>query len=61
MATAEVAQPAGGHELRRDVTVWGSYMWGFADVGAETFVALGVVFAITQGAAPLAFGRAGLV
>jgi len=61
MATAEVAQPAGGHELRRDVTVWGSYMWGFADVGAETFVALGVVFAITHGAAPLAFGRAGLV
>jgi APA family basic amino acid/polyamine antiporter len=49
------------HELRRDVTVWGSYMWGFADVGADTFVALGVVFAIAQGAAPLAFGLAGLV
>jgi APA family basic amino acid/polyamine antiporter len=49
------------HELRRDVTVWGSYMWGFADVGADTFVALGVVFAITQGVAPLAFALAGLV
>lgn len=48
-------------ELRRDVTVWGSYMWGFADVGADTFVALGLVFAITQGAAPLAFALAGLV
>jgi APA family basic amino acid/polyamine antiporter len=48
-------------ELRRDVTVWGSYMWGFADVGADTFVALGVVFAITQGLAPLAFALAGLV
>jgi len=41
--------------------VWGSYMWGFADVGADTFVALGVVFAITQGVAPLAFALAGLV
>ncbi len=48
-------------ELRRDVTVWGSYMWGFADVGADTFVALGLVFAITQGAAPLAFALAGSV
>jgi APA family basic amino acid/polyamine antiporter len=53
-ATADV-------ELRRDVTVWGSYMWGFADVGADTFVALGLVFAITQGAAPLAFALAGTV
>jgi APA family basic amino acid/polyamine antiporter len=48
-------------ELRRDVTVWGSYMWGFADVGADTFVALGLVFAYAQGAAPLAFLLAGTV
>ena len=61
MASTEVAHPVPEHELRRDVTVWGSYMWGFADVGADTFVALGVVFAITQGAAPLAFALAGLV
>ncbi len=54
--------PTSGQDgLRRDVTVWGSYMWGFADVGADTFVALGLVFAITQGAAPLAFALAGLV
>lgn len=53
------AQPS-EQELRRDVTVWGSYMWGFADVGADTFVALGVVFAITAGAAPLAFTLAGI-
>ncbi|HVA01603.1 MAG TPA: APC family permease, partial [Terriglobia bacterium] len=51
----------GDEGLRRDVTVWGSYMWGFADVGADTFVALGLVFAITQGAAPLAFALAGTV
>ena len=62
-AANSTASPAPPHtvELRRDVTVWGSYMWGFADVGADTFVALGLVFAITQGAAPLAFALAGLV
>ncbi len=48
-------------ELRRDVTVWGSYMWGFADVGADTFVALGLVFAYAEGASPLAFLLAGTV
>ena len=30
-------------ELRRDVTVWGSYMWGYADVGADIYAALGLV------------------
>ena len=47
--------------LRRDVTVWGSYMWGFADVGADTFVALGLVMAYAQGATSLSFALAGLV
>jgi basic amino acid/polyamine antiporter, APA family len=62
-ASAQPPPPGapGDAGLRRDVTVWGSYMWGFADVGADTFVALGLVFAITQGAAPLAFALAGLV
>ena len=48
-------------ELRRDVTVWGSFMWGFADVGANTFVALGLVIAASQGAAPLTFALAGVL
>jgi len=48
-------------ELRRDVTVWGSYMWGFADVGADTYVALGIVIAAAQGMANLAFAAAGIV
>ncbi len=48
-------------ELRRDVTVWGSYMWGFADVGADTYVALGLVMAYAQGATSLAFALAGIV
>jgi APA family basic amino acid/polyamine antiporter len=47
--------------LRRDVTVWGSYMWGYADVGADIYTALGLVIASAQGAANLAFGLAGLV
>ena len=61
MTETTPANPTPENELRRDVTVWGSYMWGFADVGADTFVALGLVFAITQGAAPLAFALAGTV
>jgi APA family basic amino acid/polyamine antiporter len=58
---SEVAKEEEKHELRREVTVWGSYMWGFADVGADTYVAMGLVFAAAQGAAGLAFALAGLV
>jgi APA family basic amino acid/polyamine antiporter len=49
------------HKLRRDVTTWGSFMWGYADVGADIYVALGLVIGAAQGAAPLAFALAGLV
>jgi len=48
-------------ELRREVTVWGSFMWGYADVGADVYVALGLVMAAAQGATNLAFALAGLV
>jgi APA family basic amino acid/polyamine antiporter len=48
-------------ELRRDVSVWGSFMWGYADVGADIYTALGLVIAAAHGAAPLAFALAGLV
>src|SRR5437667_12025450 len=48
-------------ELRRDVSVWGSFMWGYADVGADIYTALGLVMAAAQGATSLAFGIAGLV
>jgi len=61
MAQNEAAAGEGRLELRRDVTVWGSFMWGYADVGANTFVALGLVMAATQGATGLAFALAGLV
>jgi len=58
----ETAPPETGKaELRRDVTVWGSFMWGYADVGADIYVALGLVMAYAQGAASLVFALAGIV
>ncbi|MBV8082504.1 MAG: APC family permease [Candidatus Eremiobacteraeota bacterium] len=50
-----------GSELRRAVTTWGSYAWGYADVGADIYVALGAVVGIAAGASNIAFGFAGLV
>ena len=47
--------------LRRSVTPWGSYSWGYADVGADIFVALGLVFGAAAGASNLAFLFAGIV
>jgi APA family basic amino acid/polyamine antiporter len=52
-----IAQP----ELRREVKTWGSYAWGYADVGADIYVALGLVFATAQGLVNIAFLIAGLV
>ena len=48
-------------KLRRQVTVWGSFSCGYADVGADVYVALGLVIAAAQGATPLAFAIAGVV
>ena len=48
-------------ELRRDVSVWGSYMWGYADVGADIYTALGIVALAALGLTPLAFLMAGSV
>ncbi|MCL4394655.1 MAG: APC family permease [Chloroflexi bacterium] len=58
---AESAATAQKVELRRDVSVWGSYTWGYADVGADIYAALGLVIAAAQGLAPAAFAFAGLV
>ncbi len=49
------------HELRRAVTIWGSYAWGYADVGADIYVALGLVVGAAMGAANVAFAFAGVV
>src|SRR5256886_7353354 len=53
--------PKESHELRRAVGVWGSYTWGYADVGADVYVALGIVMAAAQGATNVAFLFSGLV
>jgi basic amino acid/polyamine antiporter, APA family len=49
------------HHLRRDVGTWGSYTWGYADVGADVYVALGLVVAAAAGLSNVAFLFAGLV
>jgi APA family basic amino acid/polyamine antiporter len=59
MPAMEVPEPK--IKLRRQVTVWGSFSWGYADVGADVYVALGLVIAAAQGATPLAFAIAGIV
>ncbi|MEW6685947.1 MAG: APC family permease [Candidatus Edwardsbacteria bacterium] len=61
MSNEIVVPPEKKLQLRRDVSVWGSFMWGFADVGADSFVALGLVLGAAQGAGSLAFALAGLV
>src|SRR5256885_16318577 len=58
-AVAEVSQESQG--LRSAVGVWGSYTWGYADVGADVYVALGIVMAAAEGATNVAFLFAGLV
>jgi APA family basic amino acid/polyamine antiporter len=50
-----------GPDLRRAVTTWGSYSWGYADVGADIYVALGLVVGAAMGAANVAFAFAGIV
>ena len=51
----------GEQRLRRAVGPWGSFTWGYADVGADIYVALGLVIATAEGLANVAFLFAGLV
>jgi basic amino acid/polyamine antiporter, APA family len=51
------AQPT----LRRSVTPWGSFSWGYSDVGADIFVGLGLVLGAAAGASNIAFLFAGIV
>ncbi len=57
MAHAPRAEPAGGQpeELKRDISLYGSFCMGYADVGADIYIILGLVAAYAAGAAPLAF------
>src|SRR5579864_6754362 len=58
---AAADKPQESQGLRRAVGVWGSYTWGYADVGADVYVALGIVMAAAEGATNVAFLFAGLV
>lgn len=58
---AEVQAGPAKHQLRRAVGPWGSYSWGYADVGADIYVALGLVVASAEGFANIAFLVAGLI
>ncbi|HEX6506101.1 MAG TPA: APC family permease [Chloroflexota bacterium] len=49
------------HKLRRAISPWGSYTWGYADVGADIYVALGLVIATAAGASNVAFLFAGVI
>ncbi|HEX6509155.1 MAG TPA: APC family permease [Chloroflexota bacterium] len=62
MADAAAAPLAGQQRhLRRAITPWGSYTWGYADVGADIYVALGLVVAYAEGLSNVAFLFAGLL
>ena len=49
------------HGLRRAVGIWGSFTWGYADVGADVYVALGLVMGAAHGGTPAAFALTGFV
>jgi basic amino acid/polyamine antiporter, APA family len=57
----EVPPNESSSQLRRAVGPWGSYTWGYADVGADIYVALGLVIATAAGIANVAFLFAGLI
>jgi basic amino acid/polyamine antiporter, APA family len=59
---AEATEQHSSHAgMKRAVGPWGSYTWGYADVGADIYVALGLVIATAAGAANVAFLFAGLI
>lgn len=47
-------------ELKRVVGTWGSFSMGFADVGADVYIALGLVALYASSAAPLALALAAI-
>lgn len=55
MAHAPKAKEEKVEELKRDIGLYGSFCMGYADVGANVYIILGIVAAYAAGAAPLAF------
>ena len=61
MTVAAAAKAKEQPTLRRSVTPWGSFSWGYSDVGADIFVGLGLVLGAAAGASNVAFLFAGMV
>jgi len=59
--SAAAKSPTDQPSLRRALTPWGSFAWGYSDVGADIFVGLGLVLGAAAGASNVAFLFAGLV
>ena len=49
------------HELKREVGTWGSFSMGYADVGADIYLVLGVIVLLAGVLSPLAFAIAAVV
>ena len=49
------------HELKREVGTWGSFSMGYADVGADIYLVLGVIVLLAGVLSPLAFAFAAVV
>ena len=49
------------HELKREVGAWGSFSMGYADVGADIYLVLGVILFLAGFLSPLAFAIAAVV
>ncbi len=49
------------HELKREVGTWGSFSMGYADVGADIYLILGVIILFAGVLSPLAFAIAAVV
>ncbi len=51
-------QDENSHELKREIGTWGSFSMGYADVGADIYVVLGVIAFFAGVASPIAFALA---
>ncbi len=51
----KLPQPREPHKLRRGIGWFGAFSMGYADVGADIYIALGLVVAYGAGASPFAF------
>jgi APA family basic amino acid/polyamine antiporter len=61
MAADELSKGEQMPSLRRAVGIWGSFSWGYACVGADIYMALGLILAYAMGAAPLALLITGIL